>query len=323
LAVQARNVSEEESGLRLDRWFRRHFPNLTHARLEKLLRTGQIRVDGQRAKAGHRLESGQKIRVPPISAGEAAKPAAPSVSRADAAWLHSLVLYEDAEIIALNKPAGLAVQGGTKTAKHLDALLDGLRVKGGERPRLVHRLDRDTSGVLLLARTAAAARDLGAAFKTHQIEKIYWGLVAGVPRVIEGMITAPLAKRGAVGAERMMAVDERDDASRARTRFRLIDRAGNRVAWLALAPETGRTHQLRVHCTVLGTPVVGDGKYGGAGAFIEGLAKKVHLHARRLKLPRPGRKPLIVEAPLPEHMAASWRALGFDEKNPLATEEFP
>ncbi len=311
--IQARKVDSEEEGIRLDRWFKRHFPALTHGRLEKLLRTGQVRIDGTRAKSGTRLQAGQMIRVPPLEDDKPGAPAvkqAPRVSDRDAETLQKSVLYMDDEVIAIDKPAGLAVQGGTKTHHHLDAMLDALRFDARERPKLVHRLDRDTSGVLLLARSSRAASELAGAFKSKTARKIYWAAVVGLPKPREGVIDLPLEKMGGPRGE-MVAVDE--DGLAAVTNYRVADHAGARVSWLVLEPLTGRTHQLRVHCAAIGTPILGDAKYGGREAFpAEGIANKLHLHARSIRLPRPGGRWIEAKAPLPPHMRDTWRFLGFD-----------
>lgn len=314
--VETREVGPGETGMRLDRWFRVHFPDLGHGRLQKLLRTGQVRIDGARAKANARLEAGQVVRVPPL--GEAGQPRSHGVhpvTEKDAAWVRSLVLYRDSGLLVLNKPAGLAVQGGTRTERHLDGLLDALVFEAAERPRLIHRLDRDTSGVIALARTRAAATELGRAFKTHDVRKVYWALVIGVPRPARGTIDLALVKAGRQGDQRVRPVDEEDEGGQgAVTHYATIAVAGTRVAWLALLPVTGRTHQLRAHLAAIGHPIVGDGKYGSRdhhpGTEID---RKLHLHARSLSLPRPGGGMLTVEAPLPEHMARSWAFFGFDE----------
>ncbi|MFD2234596.1 RluA family pseudouridine synthase [Phaeospirillum tilakii] len=315
--VQTVTVTADEADLRLDRWFKRHFPTVGHGLLEKWLRTGQVRVDGGRVKANHRLVAGQSVRVPPLPAESAPPPAAaprPPVDPRDAQALRDAVLYRDADVIVLNKPAGLAVQGGTGMAdRHLDAMLDALCFELPERPRLVHRLDKDTSGVLLLGRTAQAAAKLTAAFKSRAARKCYWALVVGVPNPRQGRIDAPLAKLGGKGIEKM-GVDE-EEGLRAVTYYRVVDSALKRAAWLELEPRTGRTHQLRAHCLLLGTPILGDGKYGGKEAMIEGigLSRKLHLHARALRLPHPRTgAPLQVMAPLPSHVAASFEALGFN-----------
>ena len=312
--VATLEIAPEDGAQRLDRWFKRHYPALGHGRLEKLLRTGQIRVNGKRARAGTRLEAGDRVRVPPLpDQKESRTPRRPApLADADADMVRSAVIYRDAEMIALNKPPGLPVQGGSRVARHLDGMLDALRFDAAEAPRLVHRLDRDTSGVLLLARHAAAARALTAHFRSRELQKLYWALVVGLPKPAQGRIDAPLAKRQVGAGERVVATAE--GGQRAVTDYTLIEAAGRRLSWLALMPRTGRTHQLRAHtASVLGHPVVGDGKYGGEAAFPAGFEPRLHLHARALALPRPGRKPpLVLSAPLPPHMAAAWRFLGFD-----------
>lgn len=333
-AIETRIVAPADADQRLDRWFKRHYPGLGHGRLEKLLRTGQIRVDGKRAKASLRLAAGQAIRVPPIERdGEApaaepqapgakphapaAKPRAVTASKAEAAALHAAVLHRDAQVLALNKPAGLAVQGGPKQAKNLDALLDLLTFEAAERPRLVHRLDRDTSGVLLLARTAAAARALTGAFKQDAARKIYWALVVGKPPKARGLVRLALDKRAGPGGEKVRVEAA---GKRAETRYATVA-AAKGVTWLLLMPLTGRTHQLRVHCAALGCPILGDGKYGGKAAFRAGLQlpKTIMLHARELALPHPDDgTTLRVRAPLPPDRQAVWQQLGFDAETPKA-----
>lgn len=315
--VQTIQVGPEDNGLRLDRWFKRHFPELSHACLEKLLRTGQVRVDGRRARAGLRLAAGQTIRVPPIPEAVPPQPPPrhPRVDPKAAAALRGAVLHRDDDVLAINKPPGLAVQGGSRITQHLDAMLEALSFEAGERPRLVHRLDKDTSGVLLLARNAGAAAKLGAALRARKARKVYWALVVGVPRPRRGRIDSSLAKRPGRGGERV-AADERT-GKRAVTFYRVIKAAGQRAAWLALMPVTGRTHQLRAHAALLGTPILGDGKYGGKAAFLAGLkaARRLHLHARAIALPHPRGGELKVVAPLPEHMLESWRFFGFDPED--------
>ena len=311
-------VRPEDGELRLDRWFKRHYPTLAHGRLEKLLRTGQIRVDGKRARASDRVAPGMEVRVPPLGPeGEAPRPARPEPRPRDLEKLLAAVLYRDDDVIAINKPSGLAVQGGTGTERHLDMMLDALRFDAPERPRLVHRLDRDTSGVLLLARSAAAAAALGAAFRDKAARKIYWGVVVGTPRPRAGTIDMPLAKLPGARGERV-GFDEAE-GKRAVTHYAMIENAQKKAAWLALWPVTGRTHQLRVHCAeALGTPILGDGKYGGAAAQLPGVknTRMLHLHARSIAIPRPRRGVLRVEAPLPSHMQETWRFFGFAESAP-------
>jgi 23S rRNA pseudouridine955/2504/2580 synthase len=311
--VRIFEVSGTEADIRLDRWFKRRIPGLTHGRLEKLLRTGQVRVDGAKAKSGQRLEPGQKIRVPPLPNLES-RPARVDqpVPENQAADLRDRVLFKDSDVIALNKAPGLAVQGGTGLTRHLDGMLEALRFDSDERPRLVHRLDKDTSGVLLLARTVFAASALTQAFRDRTARKTYWGLTVGVPTPPNGTVATRLAKSGGEGFEKMR---EEADGKSSVTRYRVADRAQSKAAWVVLSPETGRTHQLRAHMNTLGTPIAGDRKYGGASAVITGISSALHLHARRLDLPAPSGGRIQVEAPLPKHMAESWKFLGFDEND--------
>ncbi len=308
--VQIRAVGPEDAELRLDRWFKRHFPGLGHGRLEKLLRTGQVRIDGKRARAGDRLSTGQNIRVPPLEewAGGPPRPIPPSQPRVRAA-----VLYRDDDVIVINKPAGLAVQGGTGTVHHLDGLLDALRFEAAERPRLVHRLDKDTSGVLLLARSATAAAALADAFRSKTARKVYWAIVVGLPLPRQGKIDMALAKLPGRGGEKMAP---EDDGKSAVTYYSVIENAGDKASFVALLPITGRTHQLRAHSLALGTPILGDGKYGGAASQIPGApgVRQLHLHARSIALPHPRGGMLEATAPLPPHMLTTWRFFGFPEK---------
>lgn len=315
--VQLLEVKSDEADIRLDRWFSRRFPGLTHGKLQKLLRTGQVRVDGGRAKSGQRLEAGQTVRVPPLDDGvtiarEAPLPK-PKISTEEADELRARVLYRDDDVLVLDKPAGLATQGGTGTTKHLDGMLDALRFGAKERPRLVHRLDRDTSGVLLLARSAASAKRLAEAFRSRDALKIYWAFVVGVPQPYSGTIDQPLSKKVGPGGERVAAAA--DDGESAVTYYAIVEAMGRNAAWVALMPLTGRTHQLRVHMALLGTPILGDGKYGGAAAFLPDLAgaRQVHLHAREIRLPHPSGQGLLrAVAPLPPHMAATWKYFDLD-----------
>lgn len=313
--VQSRVVAADDDDIRIDRWFKRHFPALKHGRLEKLLRTGQIRVDGRRVKASTRLSEGQTIRIPPVGdAQETAKREKPEkISDEDRNWIRSLVLHSDDDVIALNKPPGIAVQGGKKVSRHIDGLLSALVDAGEQRPKLVHRLDRDTSGVLLVARRASVAAALGDAFHSRNAKKTYWALVSGVPRPREGTIDAPLSKKADPGGYEMVVTDVEGGKS-AKTDYQVIENAGRKASWLMLQPQTGRTHQLRVHCAAIGTPIVGDGKYGGADSRIEGVpgSDKLHLHARSISLPHPRGGTLTVTAPLPPQMAETWQFLGFD-----------
>jgi len=314
-------VEERDGSLRLDRWFKRHYPGLGHGQLEKLLRTGRIRVDGKRARSGDRIEPGQAIRIPPrdqmaLEPRQAKPPPRP----ADQAMLQNTILHRDEAVIVLDKPAGLAVQGGTSTERHVDGLLDGLRFGNPERPRLVHRLDKETTGVLVIARTTSAAAFLTQAFREKTTRKTYWAVTVGLPRLSQGRIDLPLAKMPARGGERVRP--DAEEGRRAVTYYRVIDKAGSQASWLALMPVTGRTHQLRAHCAAIGTPILGDAKYGTAAAHLAGVpgSRRLHLHARSLSLPHPLGGRLEVTAPLPPHMRQTWEFFGFpnDAIDPFA-----
>jgi len=306
-------VGHDDEGVRLDRWFRRHLPQIGFATISRWARTGQIRVDGKRAKPEDRLSKGQQIRVPPGGAEPQRAPRKREpMSEEDLAQADAMLLHRDRAAIVLNKPPGLATQGGTGTNNHVDRLLDAYcNSEKDPRPRLVHRLDKDTSGVLLTAATPGSAAFFSKRFSGRSAKKIYWALIVGIPDISAGTIDLPLAKQPGTGGEKMMP----DEAGQpAKTRYRVVDRAGNRAAWVELEPLTGRTHQLRVHLAAIGHPIVGDGKYGGQLAFLTGsISRKMHLHARRLIIDHPDGVPLDVTAPLPEHFAASMEQLGFDE----------
>ncbi|MEL7029291.1 MAG: RluA family pseudouridine synthase [Pseudomonadota bacterium] len=311
-AVETVTVDEDDAGQRLDRWFKRRYPALRHGELEKLLRKGQIRVEGGRAKASRRLEAGERVRVPPLRAPHQRVPAPATISKADRDFVRSLVLYEDEALIVLNKPFGLAVQGGAKTERHLDGLVAGLVPRGVDKPKLVHRLDRDTGGLIVFAKSRKCAATLSAAFKGRTVEKTYWALVVGAPRPMLGEISLPLAKRGGAGGREQVRAGG-EDAKPAVSRYAVVGEAAGRLAWLALRPLTGRTHQLRVHCAEMGWPIVGDGKYGGAASKVAGVTPKLHLFARRLCFAHPATgATLDLEAPLHGHMLETWRFLEFD-----------
>ncbi len=320
--VQTLSVSEDENGLRLDRWFRRHFPGLTHGRLEKILRKGEVRVDGKRAKSNARLEAGQSIRIPPLPddtlvapvKGEKVEP-----TQRERQALKDSVLYEDEDVLVINKPAGLAVQGGTGMSRHLDGFLQAIY---GEKPRpkLVHRLDKDTSGVLLLARNDFAAAKLAESFRLRSTRKYYWALTKGVPKPRQGKINLALAK----GRSEKIEVDPKEGKI-AITLYQVVESA-MRTAFVALWPLTGRTHQLRVHMQAVETPILGDELYGGEdGISGEISIKRLALHARRLIIPHPrpkkGKKLIDVTAPLPKDLAASWKFFEFpqDDGDPFAS----
>ena len=313
--VRQFTVGADDDGVRLDRWFKRHLPQVGFATVSRWARTGQIRVDGRRADPADRLAVGQVLRVPPggalLTRTAGARPRR-ELSEDEVARAEAMAIHQDRAAIVLNKPPGLATQGGSGVSEHVDGLLDAFGTEG-PRPRLVHRLDKDTSGVLLIARTPGSAAFFSKRFSGRSARKVYWALVAGVPDRDEGQIDLPLAKQPGTGGEKMM-VDETEHGSPARTRYRVLDRAGNRAAWVELHPLTGRTHQLRVHMAAIGHPIVGDGKYGGQDAFLTGsISRKMHLHARRLIIDHPDGAPLDVTAQLPEHFAASMAQLGFEE----------
>lgn len=322
--VETRIITDDEADIRLDRWFRRHFPGVSQSAIQKACRLGQIRVDGARAETSARLAPGQTIRVPPLQAGPPpkAKPTqleALGVTPELRRELEAMVIYRDEHLIVLDKPFGLAVQGGPGIKRHLDGMLDGLREAGQPRPKLVHRLDRDTSGVIVLARTPGTAAKLSAAFRGRDMQKTYWAVVAGRPVPVEGRIDLPLLRyAGARGERSVPAARDDEEGQRAVTDYRTVDHAGQKLAWLELSPITGRTHQLRVHCVALGTPIVGDRKYhepdqnGARSAVVDGLPEKLHLHAHALDLPHPAGGRLTVEANLPPHMAETFKTLGFE-----------
>lgn len=316
-------VAGAEDGIRLDRWFRRRWPQLSHIQVQKLARSGQIRVDGARVKPEARLTAGAAIRVPPLpEAPPVGEHSAPELSDRDAAYARSLVLHEDELVIALNKPVGLAVQGGTKTTKHVDRLLSAWG-EGLERPRLVHRLDRDTSGVLLLGKGPEAAKRLAGTFARRQAKKTYWAIVSGNPKPPQGIIDQPLRKTGVNDYEMMRFADAGDPrAESAESAYATVSRAAHRAAWMALRPFTGRTHQLRAHMAGIGHPILGDPKYGTPETAELSGPLKLQLHARRIELDHPGGGRLIVEAPISPEMKAGFDRFGFTldeaEGDPLA-----
>ena len=348
--VQTFLVTEDEDGMRLDRWFKRRVPDLSLSHLNKIVRTGQVRVDGGRVKTATRLLNGQSVRVPPLNL-EARSPAAPPViSTADADAVRAMVLYEDRDLMVLNKPFGLAVQGGSGTRHHLDGMLAALPNERGERPVLVHRLDRDTSGVLLVAKTRKMAADLGEVFRSRQAQKVYWALVEGVPKPAQGRISLYLAKGDGMGdgragpraggadraaLEKMRVARHGDpEAQHSVTYYAIVDKVAPRLAWLSMKPITGRTHQLRAHAEAIGHSIVGDPKYGlrpksdprrndPLRAIPDGVEHKLHLLARRLVLPHPRGGTIDVTAPLPPHMRATWDMFGFDDRTPDPIEDAP
>ncbi len=319
--VETIRVGAGEADMRLDRWFRVHFPEVGYGYLQKLLRSGQVRVNSKRAQANDRLEPGYEVRVPaivrqPKATGTGLK-APPGVSKGDRDQIEKMILYEDEHVLVLNKPFGLAVQGGTGTRKHIDGMLEGMADRfGGERPRLVHRLDRDTTGVLLVAKTRDAAAKLGRTFQTRSAAKTYWALVKGVPKPLQGKVEAALVKAAGPDGDRVRKAQpgEQDKAMHATTHYSVIDRVANKAAWVSLKPVTGRQHQLRAHMHLIGHPIVGDNKYeGDVNLPAENIENKLHLHARRIGFAHPrDRKAVDVTAPLPPHMRETFQLFGFD-----------
>ncbi len=335
MTVQLLTVTEDEGEQRLDKWLRRRFPQLNQVAVEKLCRTGQIRVDSGRVKASDRVAPGQLVRVPPLpQAGPLAEARIQGVSAADAKMIQAAVLWKDEHMIILNKPAGLPSQGGSGQGdRHVDGLTEALKFGYKDKPKLVHRLDKDTSGILMLARTDRIARALSEALRHRAARKIYWAVVAGVPHPRQGSIKFGLMKapgrgRGGEG-EKMICVHpakmgDHPEAKRAQTDYFTLWFLGARLSWMALEPVTGRTHQLRAHMAEVGHPILGDGKYGGSaqdnagdgwgGAIGGDLSKKLHLHARSISVEHPITKKLMTfTAPLPDHMSRTWKLMDWKE----------
>ncbi|RKF21102.1 RluA family pseudouridine synthase [Altericroceibacterium spongiae] len=318
--VRQFTIARDDDGIRLDRWFKRHLPQIGFGTVSKWARTGQIRVDGKRVKPDDRLSSGQLLRVPPGGDSTPKPRAMRELTQEERNQAEDMLIRQTRSAIVINKPPGLATQGGTKTTHHVDGLLDAYAGEDEPRPRLVHRLDKDTSGVLLVARTPGSAAFFSKRFSGRSAKKIYWALVVGVPDLSEGTIDAPLAKQPGSGGEKMHV--DMEGGQPAKTLYRVVERAGNTAAWVELQPLTGRTHQLRVHLAAIGHPIVGDGKYGGQEAFLTGsISRKMHLHARRLIIDSPDGSTLDVTANLPEHFAASMEQLGFDPTLSMAEPE--
>jgi 23S rRNA pseudouridine955/2504/2580 synthase len=324
MTIEKRPVRPDDDGLRLDRWLKKYYPALPHTLVQKLVRTGQVRVDGGRMKADARLTAGQEIRIPthfaapPAEAVPSLKPP-PGLSKADRDFIERMIVFENDVIVVLNKPYGIAVQGGTKTSRHIDGLLAGMADRfGGERPRLVHRLDRDTSGILLVAKDRQTAARLGHLFQTRSVQKIYWAVTCGVPKPPQGKIEAPLVKSAGPEGDRVRKArpGEQDLAQHATTYYSVIDRVLQKLAWVSLKPVTGRQHQLRAHMNILGTPILGDQKYGDVADLpMDGIENKLHLHARRLTLKDAKAGDIDISAPLPLHMAKTFEHVGFDAQH--------
>ena len=315
--------------MRLDRWFKVYYPGLGFGQLQKLLRSGQIRVDGSRAKSQTRLNPGEIIRVPPLNVDTKATSTLTKNTmkdRGDSDVLEQMLLYQDKKVMVFNKPAGLAVQGGSGLTRHVDGMLEAWRDKAGQKPRLVHRLDRDTSGVLVVAKTRGAAAALTGSFRKRETKKIYWSLNRGVPRKYSGRISTYMVKDQTPDGDKMrVCAHGEPDSDHAVSEYALVTKAGQNVSWLQLSPITGRTHQLRVHSDYLGHPIVGDPKYFSTENWDApgGIQNRPQLHARRIVAPHPdghGQK-IYVTAPLPPHMVQSWNLFAFDESDGVEVDE--
>jgi 23S rRNA pseudouridine955/2504/2580 synthase len=324
--VQTTTVTPDEAGMRVDRFLEARFPSLAFSHIQRVIRKGELRVNGRRVEPKDRLQAGQAVRIPPLRL-EAPKPREAQGGDADIrAFLRSIILYEDADVLVLNKPMGLAVQGGSGTVRHVDGMLEVLRDAKGQRPRLVHRLDKDTAGCLLVAKTRFAASALAKNFRSRAARKIYWALVAGVPKPRQGRISTFLAKEELESESRMrVARHGEEGASHAVTYYAVVETAARQLAWLSLKPVTGRTHQLRAHCAHIGHPIIGDPKYFEKENWElpGGLQNRLHLLARRLIVPHPRGGTIDVTAPLPPHMVQSWNLLGFDATRYDPIEDAP
>ena len=336
-AVGSKTVDADEAGMRLDRWFKLHYSGLAFGQLQKLLRSGQIRINGGRVKSDTRIATGQTVRIPPMLTRMDAENTQRSGQntgkhltsntirdRHDVDVLRAMMLFEDDKVFVFNKPAGLAVQGGSGLNRHVDKMLESMRSKKGEKPRLVHRLDRDTSGVLVVAKTRGAAQALTKSFRHRNTKKTYWAIVKGVPRKKEGGISQYMVKEHTPDGDRMrIARHGERGADHSQSNYRVIEKSGTNLCWMELQPITGRTHQLRVHTTFLGHPIIGDSKYFNIEnwALPGGIQNRLHLHARNIEIPHPEGGLINITAPLPQHMLQTFNLLGFSESDAGEEEE--
>ena len=326
ITVQTVTVTPDENGMRVDRFFEARFPSLSFSHIQRIIRKGEVRVNGKRAQPKARLEAGQTVRIPPLRLDQPKPGENASEDQKNRAFIESITLHEDADVLVLNKPVGLAVQGGSGTVRHLDGMLGALRSPDGQRPRLVHRLDKDTAGCLLVAKTRFAAAALAKTFRSRSARKIYWALVPGVPKPKQGRISTFLAKEERADDSFMrVARHGEEGASHAVTYYAVVETAASKLAWLSLKPVTGRTHQLRVQMAHIGHPIVGDPKYFSKENWElpGGMQNVLHLLARRIMVPHPRGGVIDATAPIPPHMRQSWNLLGFDAKRYDPIEEAP
>ena len=313
MSIEFKTVTEAEKEIRLDRWFKRHFPDVPHGLLEKLLRKKEIRVNNTKATTNTRLLPGDIIRIPPIKT-QPKTSSLKTLSKADISLMQEMLLYKDKDILVLNKPAGLAVQGGSKTSHHIDGMLEALKFDYNEKPHLIHRLDKETSGILVVARTAQSAKYFSQLFKTKDIHKTYWALVNGLPRPEKGKIEAPLIQKRTGKYSDTRVVDP--EGLPAVSLYAVQDHLADKVSWLQMSPVTGRTHQLRIHAAnIMKTPILGDNRYGKKNGLEKELPNKMFLHARAISIPLTDKKNLLIEAPLPKHFQQAFQLFGFSEKN--------
>lgn len=314
--VQTVVVTADENGMRVDRFLEARFPGLSFSHIQRIVRKGELRVNGKRADSKDRLEEGQSVRIPPLRLDT--PKTASTLSEAEAKTLQALkdmTLYEDDDVLVLNKPAGLAVQGGSGMTRHVDQMLEVMRDAKGQKPRLVHRLDRETSGCLLIAKTRFAASALTGSFRHRSARKIYWALVAGVPKPKQGRISTYLAKEESEEDSIMRIAEHGDEgASHAVTYYAVVEASATKLAWVSLKPVTGRTHQLRAHMAHIDHAIVGDPKYFNKENWQlpGGLQNRLHLLARRIVIPHPRGGVIDATAPLPPHMLQSWNLLGLE-----------
>lgn len=328
-SVQTVTVTPDENGMRVDRFLEARFPGLSFSHIQRIVRKGELRVNSKRVETKDRLEAGQSVRIPPLNLEEQRPKERPAGKDDETrAFLKSITLYEDDDMMVIDKPMGLAVQGGSGMTRHVDGMLEALTDRHGQKPRLVHRLDRETSGCLVIAKNRFSASALAKSFRARDTRKIYWALVAGVPRVKQGRISTYLAKGEDDEGDAKMVVARHgaEGASHAVTYYAVVETAAQKVSWLSMKPVTGRTHQLRAHAAHIGHPMIGDPKYFDIENWElpGGIQKRLHLLARRIVIPHPRtQKPIDVTAPLPTHMRQSWNLLGFETAHYDPIEESP